>query len=404
MLSEVFIKYHQRLFIVMAGHLFIFNPDCELAIANGSPYYMPPANIVRMASDLACLSVYLAGDGDYVLVNEYPEAGFIEQLEKRLGYKCKAVVWDEWQRSDMKEAEPWGWSPKICHQLEKAGLSRQWTEGRKELYSRKKAQEVLRHLAGMLPFIEQDVVPQICFSIEDVVRKTTEGRYIIKAPWSSSGRGLLMLADTPDSKQKQWLSGMFKRQGYMMLEKRLDKVFDFAMEFRSEQGKGVGFIGFSAFQTGENGEYRGNYIGDQGWIENRLCADLGKETLAKVKEQLISVLSEVLSPVYSGYMGVDMMIYRNDRNELCIQPCVEINLRYNMGIVALFISHKCLADHVRGNFSINFYPLPGEAYREHQKKLLENPFIFDNNRLRKGYLNLTPVNENTCFVAAVEVG
>ena len=32
--------------------LWIFNPDCEMAIANGSKYYMPPANVVTMAEDL----------------------------------------------------------------------------------------------------------------------------------------------------------------------------------------------------------------------------------------------------------------------------------------------------------------------------------------------------------------
>lgn len=388
----------------MAGRLFIFNPDCELAIANGSPYYMPPANIVRMAVDLAYLSAYLAGDGDYVLAPEHPESGFVEGKENQLGHKCRVVVWDELPQLDIEGAEPWGWSPKICHQLGEIGLSERWTTDRKEWYSRKKAREALCRLTEALPFVERCIIPQVCYSIDEIVQNIAEGGFIVKAPWSSSGRGLLAVERTVDLKQKQWLAGMFRRQGYMMLEKRVDKVFDFAMEFRSERGKGVEFIGLSAFQTGENGEYRGNYIGAQEWIANRLYGDLGEDTVLQVKEQLISILSEMLSPVYSGYLGVDMMIYRNERNKFCIQPCVEINLRYNMGIVALSISCKCLADKAQGNFSIKFYPVQGEAYREHLKKLADKPPMFENHGLRHGYLNLTPVNETTCFVAAIEVG
>ncbi len=35
--------------------LFLFNPDCEMAIADGGVFYTPPANVVKMAGDLAFL-------------------------------------------------------------------------------------------------------------------------------------------------------------------------------------------------------------------------------------------------------------------------------------------------------------------------------------------------------------
>lgn len=36
-----------------AKRLFIFNPDCEMSIAAGGKYYTPPANVLKMAEDLA---------------------------------------------------------------------------------------------------------------------------------------------------------------------------------------------------------------------------------------------------------------------------------------------------------------------------------------------------------------
>ena len=40
--------------------LYLFNPDNEISIANGTNGYTPKANISIMAGDLAFLSAYLA--------------------------------------------------------------------------------------------------------------------------------------------------------------------------------------------------------------------------------------------------------------------------------------------------------------------------------------------------------
>ena len=48
--------------------LFLFNPENEMAIANGNPYYTPPATILKMAEDLAYLPAYYAGEEDAVWV------------------------------------------------------------------------------------------------------------------------------------------------------------------------------------------------------------------------------------------------------------------------------------------------------------------------------------------------
>ena len=43
--------------------LYLFNPDNEISIANGTNGYTPKANISIMAGDLAFLSAYLTGKG-----------------------------------------------------------------------------------------------------------------------------------------------------------------------------------------------------------------------------------------------------------------------------------------------------------------------------------------------------
>lgn len=386
----------------MPKRLFLFNPDCELAIANGSPYYMPPGNIVKMADDLAYLPAYLAGEGDYVLVRQYPDKSFLDRISGLLGYTCFPVKQEEAEKAEIVQAVPWGWSPKACKQLSGFAGTPVWQAGRKEWYSRKKAQDLLGEMIRELPFIEAGILPKTVYSIEETGQNIGEERYILKAPWSSSGRGLLSVQSPLACKEKQWLSGMLRRQGYMMLERKLDKVFDFAMEFQVKAGQAATCIGLSAFKTGENGEYRGNYIGGQACIREQIGGLVDFSELERIGECIIPALSRLL-PEYTGALGVDMMIYRNGERQYKVQPCVEINLRNNMGIVALEVSRKCLAKGAKGTFAVNYYPVAGEAYRTMMRKQQEQPLQFENHKIRRGYLNLTPVNDQTCFVAEIEV-
>ncbi len=184
-----------------------------------------------------------------------------------------------------------------------------------------------------------------------------------------------------------------------MLERMLDKVEDFAMEFLADEQE-VNFMGWSSFTTGVHGEYTGNYLGSQENIENKLAVRLGSEKIKAIREEVPRMLRKVL-PDYRGYLGVDMMIYRGKQGDYNLQPCVEINLRYNMGIVALFLVRNYLYEGTCGEFTIRFYPQAGQAWQEHHRMLREFPVVYKNNRIKSGYLNLTPVTEATHFIASL---
>lgn len=383
----------------MESRLWIFNPDCEMAIANGSKYYMPPANIVTMAEDLAVLPAFLGEAEDWVLVGSLPDSVFMSSVYGTLNMKVGFIQEAEVGTLGEVHGEPWGRSPKICHWLAGRGLGEEWKPEQKERYSRKKAREGLIRMFGLIPDLAKEVIPDICYSVEEIEQKMLTGQYLVKAPWSSSGRGILVLEKPIAVKEKEWLHGILKRQGYVMLERKLNKVMDFAMEFRAESQR-VEFIGWSAFTTGENGEYRGNYLGVQKHIERLLTNRLGEEKVLALKQKLPEVIAGIL-PDYRGHLGVDMMIYKDDTGRYRVQPCLEINLRYNMGIVALFLSRRYLDEYTEGEFTVRYYAERGKALQEHRRLQGEYPAVYKNNRIKSGYLNLTPVNEATHFVASM---
>ena len=137
---------------------------------------------------------------------------------------------------------------------------------------------------------------------------------MVKAPWSSSGRGLQPVTKLPVH-PKVWekIMGIVKEQGYAIAEPFLNKQFDLSFQFEIVEGK-VHFLGFSHFQTDKKGRYLGSFLnGIPNGTSQELAlfvqqsSDFLVKPLAKIIEQ-----SE-LPKNYEGHFGVDTLIYRNDR-------------------------------------------------------------------------------------------
>lgn len=383
--------------------LFLFNPENEMAIANGNPYYTPPATILKMAEDLAYLPAYYAGKEDAVWVKKIPDREFLE--EKKASFHISPALVTEQDRESWEAGEycPWGWSPRTYFILRKMHAG-EWKEESKELYSRRTAATCLETLSDQLDFVEKETLPVVCYTMQDIENTAKDGRFLAKAPWSSSGRGLLKIGrEGITSKSREWLGGILKKQGYVMVEKEQDRVMDFAMEFHACGGN-VKFRGLSCFMTGENGEYIGNCVGSQQTMEKRLTPWVGKEKLEHIKNALIQLLTDKIAPHYSGYLGVDMMIYRNREGKTCIQPCLEINLRYTMGILALFLSERLIAEGTEGTFAVAHYTSDGEALRFHCNTARQHPQRLQGQKLAEGYIALTPLRKDTRFAAYLQVG
>ncbi|MDR0981812.1 MAG: hypothetical protein LBM07_01035 [Culturomica sp.] len=379
--------------------IFYFNPDNEMAIANGSSHYMPPANIRKMAEDLAFLPAYFTGDGDGVIVtNDFP-AEFAEKQRELFGISPELCTFNKLPPNSDYRLEAWGVSPRLDSLF---GQSL-WKEEFRDLVSRKTAKTCLERLVEIFPELETKIIPDIVYSIEElecILIKSEQG-VVVKSPWSSSGKGQLRLTNSYiSSKEQEWLQGVLNKQGYFMVEPLLDKILDFAMQFRCESRSVVSYKGYSSYITDSSGKYKGNYVCSQAAFENKITAYISAGFLEEIRHALVDILSELFTS-YKGYLGVDMMIYRDLQGKYRLQPCVEINVRYNMGLLSSAIYNRLVAPTSSGFFSIDFHSQRGEALKIHNNKLNAHPLEMKNGRIVSGYTNLTPVNETTSFVVSI---
>ena len=361
--------------------LHYFNPGHETAVWQGVKNYTPPANVGRMTRELAFLPVWYADADDFVFVEEETDSAFftsdpIKKLQPFAAILSRQALKQRQLPECALEAAPWGLSPHSIYLFEKlrADFSLtlsipHWKEAYKQLTSRQTACNCLQVLKEKLPHVPLPSTPCFC---HDIAGKLTD-------------------------KEKEWIKGALKKQGSVSIEPALDKRLDFAMEFHSD-GKGeVTYEGLSIFQAEKRGAYSGNLLSVADQWESYLQKLFGN-TFRQIKDTLRETLSQLYGHDYAGYLGVDMLVYFQD-SQLHIHPCVEINMRYTMGIVALHLSRNYVSPGSHGAMYITFDARPGEAYRQHLQMQADYPLVIEGHRAKKGYLSLCPVTADTKYRA-----
>lgn len=309
--------------------LHIFNPENDMALADGKAGYTPPATIQQMRRELYGLPYWWAEDDDQ--------------------------VWDGTSPLRLEPGDvirPWGWSPALKHQLRLAGVGEEFLPTDEALRSlrqrshRQTAVEALAAIRADLPGDDLAGESRLCHTWQEVQHTASAwGQVLLKAPWSSSGKGL-MRADNPQA--EGWAQRILRQQGAVVAERWMDRVADLALEFWVEAGV-ARYEGLSLFTTDERGAYQSGLVAPEGEKMAYLAQMINPATMAAVQQWWMRRLAGI---DYEGPVGIDMLLTREGR--LC--PCVEINWRMTMGLVSVWAAlqgrrGRLLLEYTYGHFS-----------------------------------------------------
>lgn len=402
--------------------IYLFNPTCDMAVANKRPSWQPNRLLRKMEDDLSTLPMFFCKQNDYVLTNKLPSPNFLNSF-KSLEFLLPNFILKEKAFCDpglfnqrFGSILPWGWSP-AAHKLFEplkplcsTGFLHSpvsdWYPGHQELHSRKTALKTLTRLSAELPvqmIISETEFPVICKTRQEIENCIVQwGKIIIKAPWSSAGRGLQPITKTPVH-PKVWekIHGLLREQEYVMAEPFLEKVTDLAFLYSVKKGK-VSFSGISYFLTDKKGQYQGNLLNG---IPDNITPEIRSFVLSAINA-IPGKLKHVLenSPFirfHEGFFGVDALIYRDKDNQLKINPCLEINFRFTMGWLSLYLE-KIIHQEKKGQFRTFYHP--GMSFLDFTKEMGKKyPAEFADKRLFSGFFPITEAGENTFFGAYLMV-
>ena len=305
--------------------MYIFNPSHELALAADTQQYTPPRHVQQMESDLRDFPLLFADADGRVLIDGKNVDGARGNLHV------------------------WGWNRALKARLLRQGLDERLMPTDAEiadvrcLASREYCVDYARRLYETLspePFVENrmQIITSNQYTAplrlprggenrpdgEVSTRGDLEGAAITKTLWSSSGRGIRIVRD-----------GNFSKPPYL-LDRFYDKRLDFAMEFTVDEG-GAQYLGLSVFEASADGKYAFNYVHSQSdLLQMILDQGIDPSTVTQLIEAHTSLLTRELTGRYRGIVGIDMMVVVGG----LIHPCVELNLRMNMGVAAILLYNK----------------------------------------------------------------
>lgn len=389
-----------------------FNPGHENAILNQLPSYTAPASITTMMRELASLPAWYGADEDVVLVDENFNKEYHDSLLKKGFHLANVLFSKELRKYNEAAVCMWGISPQGLRVFEAHNRDYflnlklpTWNEKFVYLSSREIARDVLQEIKSSSTLFDNIVLPVFCANIEEVeefIRMHSDRRFLAKSPYSSSGRGLLWLPlETLTRVEYQILSGMLKKQSKVSLEPVYKKITDFAMEFMSD-GKGtVTFVGYSYFMTNEKGAYQGNYMASQAKILEKLTHRIDYSILESTISLLQNILANHYGSLYSGCIGVDMMIVE-ENNSYILHPCVEINMRYNMGYLSIKLFENFISDSSVGQYILDYDP-KGTLLQTHCEMQKSYPLIVEDGKVKSGYMSLCPIEASTKYRAYILV-
>ena len=286
----------------MPEHIYIFNPEHDLCIANGDENFVPPRSAMGFAKENTDLSVHLI----------------------RPNKQRRKII-------------PWGWNHALKKRLINEGVDSATLPSEEELqfirtHSRREfALDVHSRLSLEEPRIivsDYRIIATSISEIEEFI--SANGSAVLKSPLSGSGKGIRFVREKLSESDEGWCRKTIGKQGSVIVERRFEIIKECAMLFECHH-EGIDFIGYSLFES-RNGVYIRNIPASNHEIEDIIVEYIPRETLTAIREGLTSILTATLVGHYEGFLGVDQMICQTDSTIFI--PVSEINLRMTMGLIA----------------------------------------------------------------------
>lgn len=331
------------------ARLWFFNPWNDLALGSDSIHYTPPPMAKKLAADGSVLPLWLANKEDFFITDDRGQR-FWSTL------KGKSQFAQPWNGQKIEKCIPWGWSRAARQFFINSGIPNELLPSDSYLHSLRELSH-RRISCQVHNYLKTGNSPLEAFNAQECIDALIKwGNVIGKYPWSSSGRGIFSGSiQFKDSFLRRAL-GAISHQGSVIIEPAYEVIMDFSMLFYSKPNDNSEFIGFSLFKNYKRA-YIGNFIEPQEQIINILSNHLSLFKIKETQKSLTEFINRFISPIYEGPLGIDMFIYQeaqpHSKEEYDLNPCVEINLRYTMGFVALALQKNHLPTDYKGFFHVS---------------------------------------------------
>jgi hypothetical protein len=364
--------------------VFVFNSLAEGRLAHG-PGFQPARAQAQLARDLETLPQFLARQDDVVLVSRKPRVEFLRTL-KDAGFAlpefvvvdAKAIAPGHPLRErKLGGLQPWAWAPDSVELLAPLAanvsgglaLETKFNARLAPLFSKAWSAAFLRDALtafGAAPWLcGPEAVGVVADNVADVltavnaIRARGHHRVVVKEEFGLAGGNALRLWE-PEllETQRRWIERAVSGGRRVVVEPWWERVADFSVQLEMT-ARGRQRLGYCALVNDAKGQFQANRVApgyarrpDPAWLD----ALGGPRAVAEAWTELFDALTtrlerELRARHFTGPLGIDAFLYRDDAGVVRLKPVVEINPRYTMGRLTLELMHR-VAPGSTGEFRI----------------------------------------------------
>ncbi|MCA1565405.1 MAG: hypothetical protein LC803_07180 [Acidobacteria bacterium] len=301
------------------------NADFETELAAGAHAYRRPQAFVSINRRLAPHLLWLAVEGDALLVEERPSESFQSDAARRGVELLTLDAAQHEQHQADRIFTPWGWTPRMVALGGQVGASvlpvplEVVRRVNSKLWSHALEQELGIEMGGarIAASFEElaEALAHACPRVDD--------KWVIKSPFGFAARErVLGRGARLEGAQATWARRQFAVGATLIFQPWLERVREYGVTFEIISGGEINLIGISDLQTNGAGTGTGYLLGRK--IDSGRRA--GLERMAR------AVGARLFQEGYTGPAGMDALEHASG-----LHPLLEINARYTMGFVALAI-------------------------------------------------------------------
>jgi uncharacterized ferritin-like protein (DUF455 family) len=366
--------------------VFVFNPFAEGRLAGGKTFN-PAKPQAQLARDLENLPQFLCRQDDIVLVNEKPSVEFLSRV-KQAGFPLPEFVelgrsaelpfgssgknppnWSSALRArKLGRLRPWAWGPDSFELLQPLFASvtgetradeNRFNEKIARLYSKSWSADFLRKIVPAKTESgkrKAEVESWLCTENEigvgvnssdearaaiGKIRARGHHKIVVKQAFGVAGGNALRLFE-PEilPAQWRWMENAFAQKRGLVVEPWLERARDFSVQLEMTAG-GLKLCGFTGLLNDARGQFIANFaeshhhkrIPANVISQFRAPADISQRLLDFYGEIFAALETELRAADFSGPIGIDAFVYRDDDGAAKLKPIVEINPRFTMGRV-----------------------------------------------------------------------
>lgn len=367
----------------------IYNPSHDMVLAEPRRASFTPHKLIqRFEKDLSLLPLWYSMPGEKVISDQVYDTEYERDIQRLLSVSLSDVVVSGADKVRFSEFMPWGLNEAVVRAMTVFSSSDlEVVERVRELSHRRITIPFLSEMkaSGLFGF---GCLPMELSRVEDVFDGCEE-QVVVKAPYSSSGRGVMFVQRNLGENHpfRKRVQSAISQTGSVLVEQFFDKVLDFALEFELKDGK-FAFAGYSLFKT-SGGAYTGNCLESDEVLRARLLEFIGAGELDMAIQVCERKLSEMIGPSLGvREVGVDMMVV-NVGGKMELHPCVEVNLRMTMGFVARRFFDRFVCEGHGGKMEVIRHKSADDAKSFDRMMRAKSPLVTRNGRIESGYLRLT---------------